>query len=367
MTAVTFDGFGMRGADEEWKPLPARLSGEPVGDGIPHASLDSRNALLEEVARAFDAFHVEQARLEYELAAAIGRLMRPAQAQSGLLEVLSASGALDGVARPAAAPRRSRAAVFCLGAFRLVLDGLPVADWRAGTARALFQYLVTHLGRPVPREELIDALWPSPDAAAAGTSLKVAVHALRQALGQAGAAGQGGVAGTAALAVVAHDAGYALEGPDVWLDVAEFERSYALGRRLEGAGQAEEALACYTRAADLYTGDFLAESRADWAVFRREALTDRFLFVLGRLADAAFAAEDYPACVARCQQVLEKDRCREDAYRLLMLCHARLGQRGRVRRWYELCVGALQAELEVPPDPETERLYHQALRGTARS
>jgi DNA-binding SARP family transcriptional activator len=46
-----------------------------------------------------------------------------------------------------------------------------------------------------------------------------------------------------------------------------------------------------------------------------------------------------------------------------MLCHARLGQRGRVRCWYNLCRHTLRSELDIDPEPETVRLYTRLLNG----
>jgi DNA-binding SARP family transcriptional activator len=252
----------------------------------------------------------------------------------------------------------SRVAMYCFGTFRFYVDGTPVRGWRAGKTRALLQYLATHHDRPVPRETLIGELWPNPDAAAAGTSLKVAVHALRQALAQLPPAPPA----APALSVVAHEAGYQLSATDLWLDVEAFERCCALGRRLEARGRSADALPVFARAADLYSGDFLSDSWDDWVVFRREGLKDQYLFVVARLADAALAAGDFQGCIMRCQQLLVHDRCREDTYRTLMLCHARLGQRDRVRCWFDLCVRTLRAELGVGPEAETLRLYRRAIR-----
>ena len=52
----------------------------------------------------------------------------------------------------------------------------------------------------------------------------------------------------------------------------------------------------------------------------------------------------------------------KDAYRQLMRCYSRLGQRNRALRWYEICRRTIQAELDVTPDQETTALYHQLLR-----
>ena len=245
---------------------------------------------------------------------------------------------------------------FCLGPFCVTVDGQPIAAIGAGKARALFQYLVNHPNRPLDRELLIETLWPDPDAEAAGTSLRVAVHALRQVLQSTDGIERW-------LSVQVHSTGYQLNAPDLWLDVDEFMRCCARGRHLWGSGEVAEAGAEYTRAAALYRGAFLEGATDAWVLLRRESLKDQYLFVLERLSEAALAAGDYEGCILHSQQLLEQDRCREQTYRTLMACHARLGQRGRVRSWYELCAQTLRAELGVSPAPETTSVYLAALGG----
>lgn len=259
-------------------------------------------------------------------------------------------------ARPHSGDAESGIQVSCLGPFRFAVDGLRFDGWRSGKARSLFQYLVTHRGQAIPRDTLISALWPDASVSAPATSLKVAVHALRQTLGQVlGDAGP--------LAIVSQGSCYQLNAPDLWLDVEEFEYCYAQGRVYEAREEATEAMRCYSRAAQLYRGDFLEDLLDDWPAFRREALKDRYLFVVGRLAAASASIGDYQGAIVWCQQLLAKDCCREDTYRTLMFCHARLGQRSRVRSWYELCVRTLRFELDCDPEPETERVARLGMAG----
>ena len=126
----------------------------------------------------------------------------------------------------------------------------------------------------------------------------------------------------APLAVLSQGSCYQLNAPGLWIDVEEFEQCCALGRACDTQGKSPEARAFYARAADLYRGDFLEELADDWPTFRREALKDQYLFVLARLATAATEDGDYHDGIMWCQRLLAKDRCREDTYRMLMLCHA---------------------------------------------
>jgi two-component SAPR family response regulator len=328
----------MRATSVDRDPMPARFNG---ARRLARASEAGGGSILldDAVEGLTSALDARIAHLDRQLAA-LRRLVAP-------------------VTQLSPAPReRSEVtpAVTCLGSFQFRVAGSPVVDWRSGKARALFQYLVSHRGRAVPNDTLIHALWPEPGAAAPGSSLKVAVHALRQALKRINRA-------ECTIDVVSHESSYRLDASDLWVDVEEFERCYHLGRERDNRGQLGEALALYARAADLYRGDFLEELSDDWLIFRREALKDQYLFLLFRLAHAAVAAEDYQSGIARCQELLAKDRCREDTYRLLMVSHGRLGQRSRVRAWFELCAQALRHELDCEPDEETKRIYRQALVG----
>jgi DNA-binding SARP family transcriptional activator len=246
----------------------------------------------------------------------------------------------------------ARVAAFCLGRFQLVVRGRRLEQGSSGKTRALLQYLVNHPNQPVSRDLLIETLWPNPDAEAAGTSLRVTVHALRQMLQSQ----TGGL-----VAVQAHNAAYQLEVPNIWLDVDEFVACCARGRQQLDAGDQDGAMRAYGRAAELYHGDFLAGAGEAWAIVRREGLKDQYLLVLERLAEAALQAHDYEGCMLQAQRLLEEDRCRESTYRMLMVCHGQVGQRGRVRSWYDLCVQTLRAELGVTPEDATQATYRELL------
>jgi two-component SAPR family response regulator len=245
--------------------------------------------------------------------------------------------------------------VRCLGTFEVVVGGVSITTVRSGKARSLLQYLVCHHQHPVPRQQLIEALWPNPEAFAAQSSLRVAVHALRQTLRQ-------NLGETSQLRVVASDVGYQLIADGLWLDTEMFESLCRQADRWTQTGQSKLALESWRQAATLYRGDFLGDCWDDWAVFRREALKDQYLGCLGQLADAALTAGEWQTCIGYCRQILEQDHCREDAFRALMASHARLGQPARVRRWFELCQHTLRRELDTEPETETVQLYEQLTR-----
>ena len=80
----------------------------------------------------------------------------------------------------------------CFGGFRLQVGGHPL-DWSSlrPQARTLARMLAMNAGRPVHRDELVEALWPDADRGSATQRLHVALSSLRRFL-EANLAGAGG-------------------------------------------------------------------------------------------------------------------------------------------------------------------------------
>jgi DNA-binding SARP family transcriptional activator len=261
-------------------------------------------------------------------------------------------------ARPGSGPNPVCLKVHCLGRFETSSDGNHVERWQSVKARSVFQYLLARRGQPVAKEILAEMLWPGCAPRVAGNNLKAAVYGLRRTLRDI-------LGGGRTSACLLYVQGSYLISPeiDLWVDVDEFERHCALGRRFEKGHREPEAVREYEKAEALYRGDYLEnEPCEEWTLMLREALIDSYLLVLGRLAEHSLRDFDYDGCIAYSQKILSKDPCREDAYRRLMTCHGRLNQRSRALRWYEICRRTVRTELDAEPDDETSALYHRLLK-----
>ncbi len=265
---------------------------------------------------------------------------------------------LGGVAQPGAAlPRVMRLEVRCLGRFEVRSAWKQVERWQSVKAKSVFQYLMTRPREPVIKDVLMETLWPDCEPQAASNNLKVAMHGLRHALSRLFQEKE-------SFPYVLFQQGSYLMSPeiDLWVDIEEFEQHWVAGRRLEKEGKLTEAMREYELGEELYRGDYLEnELYEEWTLLHREALKDTYITILGKLADHSMEMADYESCIIYCQKILTKDPCREDAYRRLMRCYSRLGQRNRALRWYEICRRTIQAELDTTPDRETTALHHQLL------
>jgi len=247
--------------------------------------------------------------------------------------------------------------VCCLGIFQVGVGLKKIKRWQSTRAKSLLKYLVTHHKQPISREELMEALWPGSEPSLAGNNLRAAVHALRQTLADAC------VVDDSFDWILTQDGQYKIN-PEVnlRLDFEQFDFHWYAGRRLLRQGKLPDAIKEHEIAEALYKGDFLVEDiYHDWTALRREALKDRYIAILVRLADYGIEQADYESCILYSQKMLDKDSCREDAYRRLMCCHSRLGQRSRAIGWFRLCEKTIKAELDVKPDHLTIALYHRLL------
>lgn len=242
------------------------------------------------------------------------------------------------------------------GHFEISCEDDLVPLGRNGKALAILKYLLAQRNRPVSQDHLMGWLWPESNLKKARWSLNSAVHGLRKLLGSCPSSSD--------MNYVVLEEGYYRLCPDIRIstDVDEFDARYEEGRRLERAGRTEEAASEYEKAIRLYRGDYLVEDLyEDWTMVERERLSNAHLDMLGRLADHYMGAGRLQESIRACYQILDKDRCHEDSYRLLMRCYAHLGLRGRAFRQYRLCERTLGHEYGTVPSTETQALYEELL------
>jgi len=248
--------------------------------------------------------------------------------------------------------------VCCLGPFQVRICFKKVQEWHSTKAKSVLKYLVTHSGRPISRDTLMEALWPESEPTLANNNLKAAIRSLRQTLALAHGADQ-------EFPWILFQEGSYMINPeaDLWTDMEQFEFHWRAARQLEKDCRPVEAIGQHELAEALYRGEYLQDDPyEEWTTLRREALKDTYLAILGKLADHSIHSDDYEGCIVYCQKILNKDPCREDAYRRLMCSYSRLGNRNRAIGWYKLCERTVRAELDVDPDDQTVELYQRLIR-----
>ncbi|TRV73114.1 AAA family ATPase [Streptomyces sp. 130] len=238
-----------------------------------------------------------------------------------------------------------------LGGFDVTRDGgpAPAARWPRLTAQALVKLLAVVPGHRLHREQVMDVCWPDSDPQAAQGSLRVALHAARRAL-------EPELASRAASSYLVSD------GPLLCLDPRTVRVDVDHAEDAARAALATGDEAALARALELFSGELLPDDRyADWAEGRRSELAELKEKLLLGLAAARLEAGAAEEAVAVAEQVLAANPAEEPAHQILIDAYTRLGLRRRAVRQYHVCRTALDAELGVRPDPETERLHRAAL------
>jgi DNA-binding SARP family transcriptional activator len=147
------------------------------------------------------------------------------------------------------------------------------------------------------------------------------------------------------------------------LDAVEFELWIRAGLEEQDTAKSIHAL---EQGLALYKGDYMPDRRyQDWSIEERERLQVLYLRGGEKLAKLYREEQRYEASIHWCEQILEKDSCWEEAYRLLMLCHSTLNNRNQAIKWYQKCCRVLERELGVKPMATTTRMYESLLAANA--
>ena len=235
-----------------------------------------------------------------------------------------------------------------LGSFELRMNGTAVT-WSGRRGVSVLRYLLARRHHSCSRDQLIEEFWPDAKPLVARNRLQVAVSGVRQSLHNH----------TRMQVIEYVDGGYRVNpGVHVTVDAELFESAISTGRAAERSGDTEAALTAYREAMDLYRGDFAADAPFEqWTLLPRESLRLAYLDVLDRMSRILFQLGRLDECIAAGHRMLDLDPCREDAYRMLMLCCARQGRPYQALRQFKLCSRMLREVLSAGPASETIRVY----------
>lgn len=250
------------------------------------------------------------------------------------------------------------------GPMRLFLDGVEtdLQRWKSKKALTLLKMLAARRGARLPKDVLIDALWPEDaDFERSSHNLHTVVYYLRRELEPC-------LKRYERAKVVRQSAGlyWLEESADVRVDVADFRR---LLKEAEGvrADDPKRALELYRQALDLYTDDLLPENLYDdWAAGVREELREKYVAGVAAASElTGKLGEDPSWAVQLCRRTLQRDPLREELHRSLIYLLARQGLFGEAAEQYRQCERILYDEFQVPPSPATRIAYEQVMAAAA--
>lgn len=290
---------------------------------------------------------------------AIGALQKIARRGAGRP---STSRAAEEVARAPIKPLRIEA----LGKFEVRLGDTPIpADrWNSRRALRLFQFLLLARFRWVPKEQVMEGLWPDADPERATTSLWQSVYQLRRTL-------EPGLTELRNSRYVRfQNESYRIEpGEGFIYDVLEFELKLRSGERLLGEGKPSAGRRDLRRAVEIYRGDFLAESPyVDFAADEREAQKDRLTRCLHLLVESLVQSRRWTEVIPLCRRGLDADPYHEGFHSRLIEANLALGNRLESLDGYQRYEDLLSRDLGLLPSPRMREIADRiAASGRRRS
>jgi DNA-binding SARP family transcriptional activator len=240
------------------------------------------------------------------------------------------------------APQLAPIVVRCLGHFEVARDGEVMADGWRKKSRELLAYLVAH-EKGEAKERIAEALWPGEEIQRGQRLFELAASFLRTQVRQ----------GNALRYVEKVGDSFRLE-PAAWqIDAWEFTRLAEEGLRNEGATAPEVTLRA---AIALYHGEFCDDTYYEWAEPVRERYRSLFIRVCARLTDILMDSGRQEEALDILEKATEVDPLCEDLWRRAMLAEIALGRSAAALDRYGRLKSLLAKELEVEPDPATQRI-----------
>jgi DNA-binding SARP family transcriptional activator len=238
-----------------------------------------------------------------------------------------------------------RLRVRVLGGFELMRDGELVRFSGKTQQRPLdlLKLLVALGARDVDSQQLMAALWPDADGAAAKTSFDTTLFRLRKLL-------------EIDNALVLASGKLSLNRALVWTDMQALENAFEAAQRSEDGKSAQRAA---HRLLAAYAGALLGTQDDPWIAKPRDALRARFVRTLLALGERLERDGDWKSAVELYRRGLEADNLAESLYRGLMRALAAAGDQAEALIAFRRCRELLSIVLGVKPSAETERLYRE--------
>lgn len=247
-----------------------------------------------------------------------------------------------------------------LGDFKVWRGGeeIKTEDWSRDKARKLMQIIVGHRGQYVRSEQLVDWLWPDKSREQGKQNLKVIINTLNRIL-------EPERQGNNPFFLERSTMGYGIINKDNYqVDAEIFAARVQVGLSYLKQNDLILAQEALEEAVALYTGDYLLEmSYEEWAIADQEAMRKMFMDAAEKLAQIYLQSKQWTRCIEICEEILSKDCCWENAYRLMIICYCQMKEKILAVQSFQRCKENLAKHLSVKPSQKLITLLKEGISG----
>ncbi|MCG8553439.1 MAG: hypothetical protein MI799_23790 [Desulfobacterales bacterium] len=253
-------------------------------------------------------------------------------------------------AHPRRAPARQGLQIRMLGRFQVSVAGRKIehSQWPGAKALILFQYLAVHQSRGfIPKDVLVEMLWPDQDPDKTGKRFNTAMSRLRKLL-------EPDLPPRAPSAYIQRkNDHYKLSlGPGGDLDITKFRTMAEKALDIE-KGLSRDAFAAAREAEQLYTGPFLKDGPyQDWCIRLQDETKNLYCRLCRMLTVLCKRNKDSAAGIMYAQNFIKTDPFDESIYRELICFFLADGQYGLAHKTFTDCRKRMQ-EMDCPLSPQT--------------
>lgn len=250
-------------------------------------------------------------------------------------------------------------AIRTLGGLRVLRNGtdpIPARAWQGSRPALLFKAILVHGGRNIPKDILIEALWPDQHPKNSLSNFKVTLHRLRKLLEP----DLNSALGSAYIHL--KDNLVSLDADLCQVDTVAFHLLCKQARRIDPSADTQIVLRMRLEAETLYQGDFLPEEPyLAWAEMKRSTLRQEFQQLMYRLGQVLIDQHELGEARRCYRQIVRLDPGQEKAQRRLMRLLSDAGRPREAVRLYREFRTYLEADIGAAPDETTTALY-QSIR-----
>ncbi len=227
-------------------------------------------------------------------------------------------------------------------------------EWGGSRPKLLLKSIILNGSRDIPKDILIDNLWPDSSSGAGAKNFKINLHRLRKALEP----DSNKIFG---YSYIIHKQGLISLNPElVSMDIDNFFQFCTRGEKKEKNNDIRGAIDNYTRAAELYKGDYFTEEPyMDWLSRRRDLIRSRCLSILQKKALLHEDINEIDQAIEAWHNILNIDPFYESAYQNLMIIYADSGDPKKSINIFKQCRQIFKKELDSELDDATWALYNK--------
>ncbi len=205
-----------------------------------------------------------------------------------------------------------------------------------------FKFIISNRGRDVHGDTIIESLWPEQDYNDSRNSLHSMIYRLRQLIDN----NSNNTTGESSIIFSAGTYSWN-ENTDCWLDSVYFEKLYETARHISSSDPIQ-AIDLYTKAIDMYRGDYLPELMyTEWTIPLRNYYHRLYVSAVQELISLLENAGSYEKIIEVCEKAIQLEFYKEEIHAAYLFALIKTGSITQARSHLEYASSVFQQEMGI--------------------